>query len=171
MTSRTKQAALLYLALMGLTSGVVGFRAYTSEPARGAAVSAADPPSAASQSHRAGSRPSTTAGSPAKPTTGTQATTKPSPQAQTVTGKVVSTQYGPVQVSVKVTGSKITDVKTLQTPSSDDHSVQIAERATPVLRQEVLAAQSAQVNTVSGATYTSQGYARSVQSALDAIGF
>ena len=85
----------------------------------------------------------------------------------TVTGSVVDTVYGPVQVRVTIAGGRVTDVQTLQTPSDATRSVRLAQYAVPILRQEVLAAQSAQIDTVSGATYTSQGYAQSVQSALD----
>lgn len=96
----------------------------------------------------------------------------PSPSAapagrRTVDGDVVSTPYGPVQVAIVVDGGRIVDVRTLRTPSDADRSVRLATLATPILRQEVLATQSARVDTVSGATYTSDGYARSVQYALD----
>ena len=85
----------------------------------------------------------------------------------TVTGGVADTPYGPVQVQLTITNGKITDSKALQTPSSASRSVRLAAMATPILRQEVLSAQSARIDTVSGATYTSEGYAQSVQSALD----
>ena len=65
-----------------------------------------------------------------------------------------------------MSGGQITDVKTLALPSGG-RSGQIAAYAAPQLRSEVLTAQSAQVNTVSGATYTSEGYLQSLQSALD----
>ncbi|HEY0805795.1 MAG TPA: FMN-binding protein [Pseudonocardiaceae bacterium] len=86
---------------------------------------------------------------------------------KTVDGSVVDTPYGPVQVELVFNNNKIVDVKALQTPSDGSRSVRIAELSTPMLRQEVLTAQSAQVDTVSGATYTSEGYAQSVQYALD----
>lgn len=85
----------------------------------------------------------------------------------TVTGSVVDTVYGPVQVRVTIAGGRVTDVQALQTPGDATRSVRLAQYAVPILRQEVLAAQSARIDTVSGATYTSQGYAESVQSALD----
>jgi uncharacterized protein with FMN-binding domain len=86
---------------------------------------------------------------------------------RTMDGAVVQTPYGPVQVAVVFDHGRIVDVRTLQTPSDADRSVQLAALATPVLRSEVLAAQSARVDSVSGATYTSEGYAQSVQYALD----
>jgi len=80
---------------------------------------------------------------------------------------VAQTPYGPVQVAVVFERGRIIDVRTLQTPSDADRSVRLATLATPVLRSEVLTAQSARVDSVSGATYTSEGYAQSVQYALD----
>lgn len=82
------------------------------------------------------------------------------------TGDSVSTQYGDVQVQVVVVDSKITDVKALQLTDRGSRSVQISNQAAPILRSEVLKSQSAKVATVSGATYTSDGYRGSLQSAL-----
>jgi uncharacterized protein with FMN-binding domain len=81
---------------------------------------------------------------------------------------VVSTPYGDVQVKVVYSGRRITDVVTLHLTDSSGTSVAISDRAAPILRREALAAQSAQVDTVSGATYTSEGYRQSLQAALDA---
>jgi hypothetical protein len=86
---------------------------------------------------------------------------------RTVTGAVEDTPYGPVQVSVTLSGGRITDVAPIQLPGDNGRSREINDYAAPLLRQEVLDAQSAQVDTISGASYTSDGYARSVQSALD----
>ncbi|MET0787753.1 MAG: FMN-binding protein [Cellulomonas sp.] len=88
----------------------------------------------------------------------------------TIVGSTVQTRYGPVQVSVTFAAGQITDVQTLQTPGGHRESVQINARATPILAQEVVAAQSAQIDTVSGATYTSEAYAESVQAAIDQAG-
>jgi uncharacterized protein with FMN-binding domain len=82
-------------------------------------------------------------------------------------GQVVDTRYGPVQVQVQVTDGAISDVAVIQYPDDDGKSVRINARALPTLRSEVLTAQSAQVDTVSGATYTSDAYALSLQSAID----
>ncbi len=101
-------------------------------------------------------------------TTTTTTTTQPAAVGpRTVDGDVVDTPYGPVQVAVVLNSNRIVDVKALQTPTEGSRSVRLADLATPILRQEVLTAQSAQVDTVSGATYTSEGYAQSVQYALD----
>ena len=85
-----------------------------------------------------------------------------------LTGTAVDIGYGIVQVQVTMQNGAITDVQALQLPSGG-HSGQVSSYAAPQLRSEALAAQSAQINTVSGATYTSQGYMQSLQSALDQI--
>ena len=72
-----------------------------------------------------------------------------------------------MQVEIVVADGKITDVKALQLTNQGERSVQISNYATPILRKEVLAAQSAKVSSVGGATYTSEGYLSSLQSAID----
>jgi uncharacterized protein with FMN-binding domain len=84
-----------------------------------------------------------------------------------LTGQAVNTPFGTVQVQVTLQNGKITDVKALQMPSGGGHTGQITAYAAPQLRSEVLQAQSAQIDTISGATYTSEGYIQSLQSALD----
>lgn len=86
-------------------------------------------------------------------------------------GATVSTVWGDVQVQVVISGGQITDVVPLHLTDRGGRSVQISNRAAPILRSEVLAAQSAQVANVSGATYTTRGYLTSLQSALDQAGF
>jgi uncharacterized protein with FMN-binding domain len=98
-------------------------------------------------------------------------TTKPpttAPPARTsYTGDTYDTRYGPVQVRMTVQGSRIVDVKAIQLPSEAERSREISAYAAPKLRQEALDAQSANIDTVSGATYTSDAYASSLQSAID----
>lgn len=86
-----------------------------------------------------------------------------------LTGQTIRTPYGPVQVQVVFQTGKIVDVVALQMPSDQPRSAMIAQYAAPQLRSEVLAAQSAQVDTISGATYTSMAYLQSLQSALDQL--
>ena len=86
-------------------------------------------------------------------------------------GPIVQTRFGPMQVSVTIDNGTITDVTALQLTNDDRKSVMISNRAAPILRGEVLSAQSASVANVSGATYTSQGYRQSLQAALDAAQF
>ncbi|AMM20774.1 FMN-binding protein [Frondihabitans sp. PAMC 28766] len=88
----------------------------------------------------------------------------------TFDGTTAETQYGPVQVSIVVASGKITDVKALQLTDQGGRSVEISNDAAPVLRTEALSAQSAKIQSVSGATFTSEGYITSLQSAIDKAG-
>ncbi|MFF0477772.1 FMN-binding protein [Streptomyces sp. NPDC004284] len=85
----------------------------------------------------------------------------------TYTGDSVDTRYGPVQVRVTVSGGRLTGAVAVRTPSENERDREIAGYAVPMLTSETLTAQSARIDTVSGATYTSEGYIRSLQSALD----
>lgn len=85
----------------------------------------------------------------------------------TVTGPVVQTPFGPVRVKATIVDGRITDMTALQTPTEHEFSVELNKFATPILRKETLAAQSAKIDVVSGATYTSDAYAQSLQAALD----
>jgi hypothetical protein len=88
----------------------------------------------------------------------------------TVTGSVEQTRFGPVQVKLTFDGTKITGVTVVQAPSGSGRDDMLTQYATPLLAKEVIASQSAKVDTISGATYTSEGYLASVQSAIDAHG-
>jgi uncharacterized protein with FMN-binding domain len=114
----------------------------------------------------AGSSASPAAGATAAPATatggGTAATT-------TVDGPVVDTRYGPVQVELVVADGKISDVVALQLPTGR-RSGQISQAAEPILHDEAVQAQSANIDLVSGATYTSDAYAQSLQAAIDQAG-
>ena len=90
-------------------------------------------------------------------------------QAKTVTGAVAQTQYGPVQVRITVANGKITKADAVQAPKGG-LSDQKTALAIPKLNQEAVAAGNAQIDSVSGATYTSGGYKQSLQSALDQAG-
>ena len=81
----------------------------------------------------------------------------------------MDTRWGPVQVKVTKSGGRITDITVLDAPANNPRDIEINDYALPVLKQEALAAQSAQIDTVSGATYTSEGYVGSLQSALDQL--
>jgi uncharacterized protein with FMN-binding domain len=100
---------------------------------------------------------------------GTTGTTGASAKAVgTYAGSVVQTRFGSVQVQITVQAGKITDVTALQLTDAERKSVQISNRAAPILRDEVLQSQSADVQTISGATVTSDAYLSSLQAALDA---
>ncbi|MGY6020972.1 FMN-binding protein [Streptomyces spinosirectus] len=90
-------------------------------------------------------------------------------RAKTVTGKLVQTDYGPVQVRITVSNGKITKADAVQAPKGG-LSDQKTALSVPKLNQEAVAAGSAKIDSVSGATYTSTGYKQSLQSALDQAG-
>jgi uncharacterized protein with FMN-binding domain len=112
-------------------------------------------PSASASPAASGSAKSGTAGSAA---------------AKTVTGAAWPTIYGPVQVKITVADGKITAATAVEYPLDTPRDQQINSYAIPQLNAETVAAGSAQIDTVSGATYTSQGYVGSLQSALDKAG-
>jgi uncharacterized protein with FMN-binding domain len=119
-------------------------------------------PTAASSA--AGGPPNTAEPSPAP------SSSAPTAAAKTYNGSAVQTRYGTVQVAVTVSGGKITNVSFLQLTSYDGRSADINSQAGPLLLQETLSAQSSNIDTISGATYTSEGYLQSLQSALDQAG-
>ena len=107
-----------------------------------------------------GAAPKTTGAAPK--TTTQQQQTQQQAQNRTVSGPAVNTSEGTVQVQVTLQGTKIIDVKALRAPNSDP-----TRMALPLLKQSALKAQSADIDTVSGATATSEGYKKSLQAALD----
>jgi uncharacterized protein with FMN-binding domain len=122
-----------------------------SDPASASAAGAApQPPAAAQESPQGGS--------------GAQRT-----GTQNVTGKVAQTQYGPVQVRITVSDGKIVEAAAVRAPQGGV-SGQKTDLAVPRLNQAAVTAGSADIDTVSGATYTSDGYKQSLQSALDQAG-
>ena len=120
----------------------------------------------ASSTTATGTTGSTGTGSSAAGSSGATATG--STASGTFKGTTVQTRFGPVQVQITVANGKITDVTALQLTNTDGKSIQISNRAAPLLRSKVLAAQSADVQTVSGATITSNAYLTSLQAAIDA---
>ena len=157
------------VTLAATAIGVVLLFSFRTPPA--APIATLAPSSTSSSS----SVPSPTATPSAAPPSGgasPTATPTPKPTASglksgSFTGQTYANPYGNVQVQVVISGGKITDVKTIQYPNGHQQSVFINSQALPLLREEVLQAQSAKINIIGGATFTSEGYAQSVQSALD----
>lgn len=157
------RASLLFAGTGAGLALLFSFR--TPPPAPASAASPPAPSSTVSPSHA--STPS--AAPPAGSGSPTPAAT---PRASglrngTFTGQNAANFFGPVQVQVVISGGRITNVKTLQQPNDNPQSAYIASVAMPLLRQEVLKAQSTHINIITGATYDSDSYAQSVQSALD----
>lgn len=107
-------------------------------------------------------------------TTGTNTvstgTTTPTATSKTVTGDAIFVNYGYVQLKVTAKGGKITKIVAVQLPDQDGRSISISNVAEPMLKEQALSAQSANISGVSGATFTSGGYQQSLQSALDQLG-
>jgi uncharacterized protein with FMN-binding domain len=110
--------------------------------------------------------------SAASPSASPHATPSPSPTPSpkaltgTFTGADVTNRFGDVQVRVVITDGRITDVQALRLPSDRAYSAYVSQVAGPMLRTEALTAQSANIDIISGATYTSESYAQSLESAL-----
>lgn len=143
------------LAIATTVSALVLLFSYDTSTNRGPVTSASVPVGSAVPS------PAGTTSSPSSPSA-------PTTTGGTFNGGAVDTRYGPVQVQITVSAGKITAARALQVPQESDRDVRINSQAVPVLVQETLQAQNAQIDTVSGATYTSDGYTRSLQSAIDA---
>lgn len=156
------------LAVLGLT---VGLRLYSTVGGAtavglGATSQASGTSSQTTTAPSAPNTPKTPA--PKSPSPATIPAPAPVPTAsRTISGQAQDTPYGPIQVSVTFVGKTISSVTELQAPNDRELSIEINAQAAPILAQEVLTSQSARIDTVSGATYTSDGYALSVQSAID----
>ncbi len=145
----------------------------TTAPSSSGNQAAGNPPSGSRSSASLGQSSSGAAapsGSSSGATSSPAPTQAPKPKGQytdgTYTGGQADAYYGTVQVEAVVQGGKLTDVKFLQYPNTHSTSVFINEQAMPYLTQEAIAAQSANVNIVSGATFTSQAFQQSLASAL-----
>jgi uncharacterized protein with FMN-binding domain len=141
-------------------------------------LSAATTSASATPSSKPDRSPTRSSGTPqpsAAPKTSAASDTAPASTPITapivVDGSTVDTYYGPVQVEVTISNNEITRVTVPQYPSGTGRDVEINSYAIPQLVAEVLSAQSATIDAVSGATYTSQGFQTSLQSALDAANF
>jgi uncharacterized protein with FMN-binding domain len=171
-------------ALLATAAGLIALLSFKSHtPAAASALTAAGS-SGTSALSGAGSSPTpdtgSGSGSSAPAQSGASPSTTPSGGASgtgsgsgkngSYTGSAADTMYGPVQVRITVSGGKLTKVDVLQVPDNGRYESEIVADALPILQSEALSAQSANINIVSGATFTSQGYAQSLQSALDQAG-
>ena len=157
---------LVALATFKSSPGVPGKSATALPGKRSGAVATAPPRSTTTQP----SAPPATRGSTPATNPGTSPPATSATATRTVDGDPFDNQYGTVQVRVTLRGHQILDVTALQMPTDRQRSAEISQQAEPILQQEVLHAQSAQIDIVGGASYTSQSYAQSLQSALDKAG-
>ncbi|MFD1720710.1 FMN-binding protein [Amnibacterium endophyticum] len=164
-----RRAPIVITATVIGAAGVLLFKPLPSSAVLGApAASPATEGAASAPSSGSGSASSAgSAGSTAAPSASPGSSAKDG----TWTGDAVTARFGTTRVKAVISGGRITDVLVVQENRNDGRSVQISESAFPTLREEVLQHQTAAVDTVSGATWTSAQYEASLQSALDQAGY
>ena len=155
----------IIFAVCGTVAGLAMLLSFKSHTSVGALTSTAgtsntQPFGQASASAAASASASPSGGSGVLSTTG----------GRQLTGQVANTAYGPVQIQLTLVQNKITKVSVLQQPENTANDIRIGNFAFPKLISETLTAQSAKIDSVSGATYTSGGYIKSLQSILDGSG-
>jgi uncharacterized protein with FMN-binding domain len=148
------------IAVTGTIAGLVALLSFRSHvPSEAATASSGPAPSTSSTSSASGSN-----------SVSSLEYSKKSPVpagGRAIDGNVANTVYGPVQVQALVKNDKIVGVNILEQPSSTVHDLQLGQMAFPQLISETLTQQSAHIDSISGASYTSAGYIKSLQSALD----
>jgi uncharacterized protein with FMN-binding domain len=157
------------LWLMSTVAALVLLFSYrTSTDSGASAVAATMPVTEPSTSAAPSPASSSAAATSPSPSASSSAAAGSSSGTKTYTGSTASTRWGDVQVTITVTNGKITGVQVPVYPNNNGRDQEINASALPVLTQETLTAQNANIDTVSGATVTSDGYRQSLQSALDA---
>lgn len=158
------------LAIVGTAAGLVVLLSFKTHSTSAAAT----PPAAISgTSGQASASAAPSTGSTSSASSSASASSSPASvtsAAKTVTGTAVDTIYGPVQVQITVKNGKVTAAQAVQYPQESARDQEINSYAIPMLNQEAVSAGSASIDSVSGATYTSNGYVTSLQSALDKAG-
>jgi uncharacterized protein with FMN-binding domain len=154
------------LAIVGTAAGLIVLLSFKTHSTSAAAT----PPAAISGSSSQTSAPAATpsaSGSSSSSRSTTSSSGSAAGAAKTVTGTIADTIYGPVEVQITVKNGRVTAAQAVQYPQDSPRDQQINSYAVPVLNQEAVSAGSAHIDAVSGATYTSNGYVTSLQSALD----
>lgn len=161
------------IVLAGTALGLVGVLSYQTTPATTALVgSTASSPASPSSTSSSTSTRTSKARTKARTKTKTASTpaSKSSAKGGSASGQDVDFRYGELEVKVTAKAGKITAVSLIRLNVTDPHSAEIDQSAIPELQQQTLSAQSAKIDGVSGASYTSQAYEQSLQSALDKLG-
>ncbi|MST33143.1 FMN-binding protein [Acidimicrobiaceae bacterium USS-CC1] len=157
-----RRSPIVIAATLAGVAGVLTF--HTKKPAT--IVSAPASGSSSTTTPPATSAPASGSGS----TSGAgSSTTAPAGGTRSATGKTIPYGYGELAVKVTVNGSKITNLKIVTLATAEAYSQQLAQQVIPMLQHEVMQAQSARIQGIAGATYTSEAYAQSVQAALDTL--
>jgi uncharacterized protein with FMN-binding domain len=162
-------AATTLLGLLALAT----FKTSPGLPTKSASAlhaKATTPPATAPPASDSAPTTSPTTSAPASTAPPTSPPTTNAGAVRTIDGDPFDNRYGTVQVQVTLQGRRIISVNPLQMPTDRERSAEISQQAAPLLLQEVLQAQSAQIDIIGGASYTSESYAQSLQSALDKAG-
>jgi uncharacterized protein with FMN-binding domain len=171
-----KKIVLWFMSTLSAMVLLFGYHTSTSSQASATAESSAVAPADGSSTGSSSTGTSDSSGTATTPSdsgtssSSTSSGSSGSSGSSTVTGDVASTRWGPVQVQLTIADGKITDVEVVQYPDNNGKDRQINARALPTLIRETLSAQSDNIDMVSGATVTSDGYVQSLQSALDEAG-
>jgi uncharacterized protein with FMN-binding domain len=158
MVNPMKRIVLWLASTVTIVVLLFGYHTSTNDTSAAASSSASSSVPPAATSEPSGNASSSSSGSTSSGST------------KSYTGSVAQTRWGPVQVKITVQDGKITKVAVLQQPNGNPKDVEINDYALPVLIQDTLDAQSAQIDMISGATVTSEGYVRSLQAAIDEAG-
>ncbi|MEN2739941.1 FMN-binding protein [Microbacterium sp. X-17] len=165
MSTKSWRGTVLFTVILVVMGATVGLKLYgvgeTATAATSIHATTATGSSTSTSTPSATATPTPTSSATASASASAASTTK------TVAGTPVDTRYGVVQVKVTFQGTTITAVDTIQSPNSNGRDIEINQQALPILQQEALASQSAKIDSVSGASYTSAGYIQSLQSAID----
>ncbi|MGH1526831.1 FMN-binding protein [Leifsonia sp. L25] len=169
MSRQSWRGTALFTTILIVMGATVGLKLYgLGEEVAASPAAAATTTSGTNTGSTTGATSSGSSSSPSStPTPSASASASASAATRVITGNAVDTRYGAVQVKVTFSGTTITAVDTVQAPSGNGRDIEINDQALPILQQEALASQSANIDTVSGATYTSEGYIQSLQSAID----
>jgi uncharacterized protein with FMN-binding domain len=160
-----RRAALAIVSTVAALVLLLSFKTHSVSSSRPAAIGGVT-----SGNGGGGSATPPTASGPSSTSAGKATSSPSSTAAKTYTGASTDTQWGPVQVQITVRNGKITKVSVVDYPHGNPRDDEINSYALPQLVQETLSAQSAKIDTISGATVTSDGYLGSLQSALDRAG-
>jgi uncharacterized protein with FMN-binding domain len=161
-----------WLVAGGTVAGLIAVLSYHSETLPASSLSgSATAASGAAASPRATASPAAGGSGKAGKGTGSAGTHAAAGTAGTATGPEEQFGYGQLDVQVTVRGGRITAITVPSLQTAEPTSEQISQQAIPMLTSEVISAQGLSINAVSGATYTSEAYARSLQAALDKLGF
>lgn len=168
-----KRTPIVLAATVAGLAGTLGFKAQEPPTTAATAVSSTDTGTASDASSSSGTGSSTSSGS-STGSSGSTSSSSSTEQASSTGTKTVTTsaatQYGEVALKVTVTDGKVTAVENVALPANDPHSQQISAQVGGTLQQSALSHADGQVDAISGATYTSDGYAQALQAAVDQAG-